>query len=357
MKNNGLFEYRKIDPFLKAFEIQLFAKVLYMVMSLCFPLKFSICDICHMFSAILKDLHYTKFIHILSKFYPVRSFDYRWNYNLTLFLYKRNIYFMLENLILFRFWATLLWTSIQKYNKVVSTLTQLLFLTKWQRSNNIESSTLNRRNSFNYVSMLLCQSWNNVDKHTSAQLSFSTKFQRRNKIGSLTLNRRNSRDVVSTLFQRCFTNVETTSMSICWFNFQFQPNTNVEETLMNVDDQRCFNVDSALICLLGWDRPHVIGCLDSKDIRIKCLKLRGTLYHNYNGFISAALLAIGDTNYYFTLFHLGQCGSYNDSGVLASSQIGEIFENELLHEPEDIPYYLLGDEILALKKWLMRPNG
>ena len=131
MKNNGLFEYRKIDPFLKAFEIQLFAKVLYMVMSLCFPLKFSICDICHMFSAILKDLHYTKFIHILSKFYPVRSFDYRWNYNLTLFLYKRNICFMLENLILFRFWATLLWTSIQKYNKVVSTLTQLSFLTKW----------------------------------------------------------------------------------------------------------------------------------------------------------------------------------------------------------------------------------
>ena len=172
------------------------------------------------------------------------------------------------------------------------------------------------------------------------QLNFH--FQPNFNVETKLVHRRWMDVILQTLFQRCFTNVETTSISMCWFNFQFQPNTNVEETLMNVDDQRCFNVDSALICLLGWDRPHVIGCLDSKHIRIKCLKLRGTLYHNYNGFISAVLLAIGDTNYYFTLFDLGQYGSYNDSGVLASSQIGEIFEDELLHEPEDIPYYLFG---------------
>ena len=59
-------------------------------------------------------------------------------------------------------------------------------------------------------------------------------------------------DVIqSTLFQRCFVNVETTSINVRRLNFHFQPNINIETTLMNVDDQRCFSVDSTLMCLLG----------------------------------------------------------------------------------------------------------
>ena len=71
--------------------------------------------------------------------------------------------------------------------------------------------------------------------------------------------------------------------------------------------------------------PHVIGCLDGKDIRIECPKLSRTVNHNYKGFFSIALLEISDANYCFTLFDLGQFGSNNDSGVLASSEICEIF--------------------------------
>ena len=71
--------------------------------------------------------------------------------------------------------------------------------------------------------------------------------------------------------------------------------------------------------------PHVIGCLDGKDIRIECPKLSRTVNYNYKGFFSIALLEICDANYCFTLFDLGQFGSNNDSGVLASSQIREIF--------------------------------
>ena len=47
--------------------------------------------------------------------------------------------------------------------------------------------------------------------------------------------------------------------------------------------------------------------------------------------------------------------------------MGEIFEDELLHVPEDrklnnsdnenLPYLWLGYEIFLLNKWLMRPNG
>ena len=60
--------------------------------------------------------------------------------------------------------------------------TQLSFSTKFQRWNNIGSSTLNRRNSIDVVSTLFCQSWNNADKCTSAQFSFSTKYQRWNNV-------------------------------------------------------------------------------------------------------------------------------------------------------------------------------
>ena len=112
-----------------------------------------------------------------------------------------------------------------------------------------------------------------------------------------------------------------------------------------------------------WNMPHTIGCVDGKHIRIECPKLSGTLY--YKGFFSMVLLAICDANYCFTLFDLGQYGSNNDSGVLANSQMGQMFEDDLLHVPpdtklqkddlHDCPYFLLGDEIFPLKKWLMRP--
>ena len=101
---------------------------------------------------------------------------------------------------------------------------------------------------------------------------------------------------------------------------------------------------------------------------MKYPKLSETLCHNYKGFFSIVLLAaICDANYCFILFDLGQFGSNNDGGVLASSQMGEIFEDELLYVPEDrklndsdnenLSYFLLGDEIFPLKKCLMRPNG
>ena len=56
--------------------------------------------------------------------------------------------------------------------------------------------------------------------------------------------------ILSTLLQRCFANVETTSINVRRLNFHFQLNINVEITLMNFDDQRCFNFDSTLMCLL-----------------------------------------------------------------------------------------------------------
>ena len=55
-------------------------------------------------------------------------------------------------------------------------------------------------------------------------------------------NRRWIDVILSTLFQRCLLNVET-SKNVRRLNCHFQQNINVETTSMNVDDQRCFNVD------------------------------------------------------------------------------------------------------------------
>ena len=113
-----------------------------------------------------------------------------------------------------------------------------------------------------------------------------------------------------------------------------------------------------------WDMPHVIGAIDGKHIRIECPKRSGTLYYNYKGFFSIVLLAICDATYCFTVFDLGQYGSNNDSGVLANSHLGQLFDDNLLNVPPDsklfdtddemLPYFLLCDEIFPLKRWLMR---
>ena len=82
-----------------------------------------------------------------------------------------------------------------------------------------------------------------------------------------------------------------------------------------------------------WNMPYTIGCIDGKHIRMECPKLSGTLYYNYKGFFSMVLLAIFNADCCFTLFNLGQYGSNNDSRVLDNSQMGQMFDNNLLHVP------------------------
>ena len=113
----------------------------------------------------------------------------------------------------------------------------------------------------------------------------------------------------------------------------------------------------------NWNMPHTIGCIDGKHIRIVCPKLTGTQYYNYKGFFSIVLMAVCDANYCFTMIDLGQYGSNNDSGVLASSVTGEMFDNGEINLPapskiyqssdQDLPYFLLSEEVFPLKDWLM----
>ena len=115
----------------------------------------------------------------------------------------------------------------------------LSFSTKYQRWNSIGSSTLNRHHYFNVV-------WTSSNIR---RLNFN--FQLNFSVETTLVHRRWINKILSTLFQGCFASVETTSINVCQLNFYFQPNINVETTWMNVDDQRCFNVDSTLMCFLN----------------------------------------------------------------------------------------------------------
>ena len=87
----------------------------------------------------------------------------------------------------------------------------------------------------------------------------------------------------------------------------------------------------------------------------------GSLYHNYKGFFSIVLLAICDVHYIFNFINIGDYGSNNDSGVLENSDVGKAFANNSLGVPDPapvgdcdipIPYFIIGDDIIALKTWL-----
>lgn len=68
--------------------------------------------------------------------------------------------------------------------------------------------------------------------------------------------------------------------------------------------------------------------------------------------------------YCFTFVDIGAAGSGNDASVMSNCQFGQTFEHALhtmnLPEPglignKIIPYFLIADDIFALKPWLMKP--
>ena len=166
-----------------------------------------------------------------------------------MFLYKRNTWFILINLALFfidplssehqysKFWQSY-------FNGVFSMPMNICWLNFPPQPNiNIET-TLSHEHWIDVIlSMLFCQRWNNVDKHTSAQLSFSTKFQRWNNFGSLTLNQRNSFNVVSTLSCQRWNNVDKSTSAQPSFSTKYQRWNIFDERWRSTLLQRWFKFD------------------------------------------------------------------------------------------------------------------
>ena len=82
-------------------------------------------------------------------------------------------------------------------------------------------------------------------------------------------------------------------------------------------------------------------------------------------FYSLVLLALCDAKYNFTMLVVEQYGSNNDIRVMINSEIGQEFEGSSFDLPTaegsegcpvgELLYYLVGDEIIPLKLWLIHP--
>ena len=96
-----------------------------------------------------------------------------------------------------------------------------------------------------------------------------------------------------------------------------------------------------------------------------CPRFGGSHYYNYKGFHSTVLMAICDANYRFTYVNIGSYGRDNDASIFSRSDIYEKFDSNQTNVPAPkpvapsaqnaLPYYLVADEIFALKTWLMKP--
>jgi len=88
------------------------------------------------------------------------------------------------------------------------------------------------------------------------------------------------------------------------------------------------------------------------------------MYYNYKGTHSLILMVVADANYQISLLDIGAPGRRSDGGVFYASEIGKRLQNGMLsippprpmeHGGQDLPFVLVGDEVLPLTRYMMRP--
>ncbi len=111
-----------------------------------------------------------------------------------------------------------------------------------------------------------------------------------------------------------------------------------------------------------WQMFHALAVIDGKHVLIKCLRNGESLFYNYKGFYSIILLALVDADYKFLWIDIRQNGSSSDAQIFNQSELKESIENGMIgFAPADplaqddrlMPYFLLGDDAIALRIWLM----
>lgn len=111
-----------------------------------------------------------------------------------------------------------------------------------------------------------------------------------------------------------------------------------------------------------WNFPNCVGAIDGKHVSIKAPSNAGSVFYNYKGFHSLALLAICDASYKFTYLDVGAYGSEGDCNILRNSKFGTSVLHDRLPFPENgtvngtkLPFFFVGDDAFPLCKRIMKP--
>lgn len=88
------------------------------------------------------------------------------------------------------------------------------------------------------------------------------------------------------------------------------------------------------------------------------------MFYNYKGFFSLVILVMVDADRKVLYYDVGEYGSQNDAFIFNSSTLHKLIERSSLDIPApsslpesqvSFPYYFVGDDIFALKSWLLKP--
>ena len=111
--------------------------------------------------------------------------------------------------------------------------------------------------------------------------------------------------------------------------------------------------------------PHTLGAIDGKHVACKAPPNSGSEYYNYKGFFSVILFAMVYSDYKFLYADVSANGSTSDAQIFNNSDLKQALENEdlagypppcpLPNDTEDVPFFIVGDDALALRKYLMKP--
>ena len=83
-----------------------------------------------------------------------------------------------------------------------------------------------------------------------------------------------------------------------------------------------------------WNFPHCVGAIDGKHTIVQALLRSGSTFFNYKKSFSIVSLAVCNTNYEFTLAHVGGAGRQTDGGIYNNSKLGLTIDRNLLNIPE-----------------------
>lgn len=114
-----------------------------------------------------------------------------------------------------------------------------------------------------------------------------------------------------------------------------------------------------------WNFPHCLGAIDGKHVACKAPPNTGSEYYNYKGFFSVILFAMVSSDYKFLYADVSANGSSSDANIFNNSLLKQALEHDdlvglpppcpLPNDTEDVPFFIVGDDAFALRKYLMKP--